>query len=456
MPKTVFGNGTEVSSAWFNAQQNLLFDGLDLDGHQPQLTDSALSNALGNLKPDWTTFKNAFSVTAGTGLSINVVGGIFTNSQDLPIAVASSGLAVSASSLSYVWISDSGVVTTGLSLPVIAFPIAAVTTSPSAITQIQDLRPRFKFGPQTRSIAVFGGRSSVDIVYSANATVDGVVNCRNFTLNAGSTITCATGFLKIVASGIVTINGAINIASPIGGGSSFNGGVVTPALLLADPGKGFGGGSGHNGLGGKSYPIDASIFGSGGASGLVYAPATSTSFGNATFTSSRGGSGGGSIIIEASGSILVAGSIVCNGDSAIAGTIISNTNSEVYLTGGGGGSGGSITLRSLTSSIVTAAGFLSARGGNGADARISNNIYLAVAGGGGGGGRVLIASPATNITGATITLTGGVAGSNAGTAGFGLAGSPGGGFGGIGGGSMGGVPASGTIGQLTLQSFITV
>jgi hypothetical protein len=282
-----------------------------------------------------------------------------------------------------------------------------------------------------------------------------VINCRNFTLNAGVTLTVTTGFLKIVASGTVTINGIINVTPPIGGGSFFSGGMSAPALFPADSGKGFGGGSGHNGAGGKTYPFEASPFGSGGASGIVSATVTTAAFGSATFTSSRGGSGGGAFIVEAAGTISVAGSINCNGENAVAGTITSVSNAEAYLTGGGGGSGGSIALRSLTATIVTAAGFLSVRGGNGADARISNVAFLSTGGGGGGGGRVFLASPATNTTGATITLTAGTAGANAGSGG-GLSGSPGGGYGGAGGGSGGGVGAAGTIGQLTLQSFITV
>lgn len=449
MPKTVFGNGTEVSPAWFNAQQNLIFDGLDLDGHQPQLTDSALSDVAGNLKPDWTTFKNAFSVTAGTGLAINIVGGIFTNSQDLPIAVASSGLAVSASSLSYVWISDSGVVTIGSSLPVIAFPIAAVTTSPSAVTQIQDLRPRFKFGPQTRSVAVFGGRSNVDVVYSSNANVDGVINCRNFTLNAGVTLTSPSGFLKVVASGTVTINGIINVAAPIAGGTSFTGEIFGPVQLPADSGKGFGGGAGHNGPGGRSYPYEASPFGSGGASGLVVTTLTGQV---QQLTSSRGGNGGGVFYVEAGGDVNVAGSINCNGESAIVGSIVSLISGNVWITGGGGGSGGSIALRSLSRVVVTASGSLSVRGGNGANGVLSQGTARSGGGGGGAGGRIFIASPNTNITGATLLMSAGIAGTAGGTSPTGVNASPGGGFGGTGGVSDG----AGTIGQLTLQSFITV
>ena len=451
MPKTVFGNGTAVAPAWFNAQQTLLFDGLDLDGHQPLLTDSALSNVSGNIKADWALFKNAFSVTAGTGLAINIVGGIFTNSSNLPITVASAGISVAAASSVYVWIDDVGAIVSGSSLPVICFPIALVVTSPSAVTLITDLRPRFNVRPQTLSIAVFGGRSATDVVYASNTSVDGVINCRNFTLNAGVTLTVATGFLKIVASGTVTLNGIINVTAPIGGGSSFSGGVIAPTTFASDAGKGFGGGSGHNGPGGKTYPFEANPFGSGGASGLVSAPPTTSVFGNASFTSSRGGNGGGACIVESAGVISVAGSINCNGDAAVVGAVNSVSNAEAYVTGGGGGSGGSVALRSLTSTIVTAAGVLSVRGGNGADARISNTAYLSVGGGGGGGGRVFLASPATNTTGATITLTAGIAGSSAGS-GSGVAGSPGGGFGGAGGGSS----AAGTIGQITYQAFITV
>ena len=294
------------------------------------------------------------------------------------------------------------------------------------------------------------------MVYASNTSVDGVINCRNFTLNAGATLTVATGFLKIVASGTVTINGIINVTAPIGGGAAFTGGLSAPALLPSDSGKGFGGGAGTNGAGGRIYPYEASNFGSGGASGLFVVNPTSGVAGSALVTSSRGGNGGGSLIVEAAGIISVAGAINCNGDNATIGAVGTVVAANVWVTGGGGGSGGSIALRSLTQTIVTSAGILSVRGGNGANGLLTDTSSLSSGGGGGGGGRVFLASPATNTTGATITLTAGTVGSNTGSAASGINGSPGGGYGGAGGGAVGAVMASGSIGQLTLQSFITV
>jgi hypothetical protein len=446
--KTTFAPGTKVTSAWLNAIQATAFDDQDLDGHLPRITDEMLSNAAGDLKTVWANFNTQFLVKAATGLSVTINGGTFTNSQDLAVTLSPSGITVPASATTYVWVTDAGTFASGSSLPVIALPIAAVTTSPSAVLSISDLRPRFKVGPQTRSIAVFGGRSTTDLVYSSSMNVDGVINCRNLTINAGVTLTVPSGYLKIVASGTVTIAGTVNVTAPIQGGYFTNGEIFGPVQIPAESGKGFGGGAGHNGPGGQTYPYEASIFGSGGASGLV----TTTLTGQVSLVSSRGGAGGGAFVVEAAGDITVSGAINCNGGNAAFGGVVTLSSGHVWITGGGGGSGGSIALRSLSRTIVTAAGSLSVRGGNGAYAVQTAANSLAVGGGGGGGGRVFLASPATNITGATITLTAGTGGANAGTGSSGVSGSPGGGYGGAGGGPGG----AGSIGQLTLQSFITV
>jgi hypothetical protein len=447
--KTTFAPGTKVTSAWLNAIQSTSFDDQDLDGHLPRITDEMLSNAAGDLKTVWANFNTQFLVKAATGLSVTINGGTFTNSQDLAVTLSPSGITVPASATTYIWVTDAGAFASGSSLPVIALPIAAVTTSPSAILSILDLRPRFKVSPQSRSIAVWGGRSTNDLVYSSSMNVEGVINCRNLTINAGVTLNVPTGYLKIVASGTVTIAGTVNVVAPIQGGFFYGGEIFGPVQIPAESGKGFGGGAGHNGPGGQTYPYEASIFGSGGASGLV----ATTLTGQVSLVSSRGGAGGGAFAVEAAGDITVSGAINCNGGNAAFGGVVTLTSGHVWITGGGGGSGGSIALRSLSRTIVTAAGSLSVRGGNGANAVLTAANSLAVGGGGGGGGRVFLASPATNITGATITLTAGTGGANAGTASSGVNGSPGGGYGGGGGGSTGG---AGSIGQLTLQSFITV
>lgn len=455
MPKTVFGNGTAVSPAWFNAQQNLLFDGLELDGHQPLITDSALSGVAGNIKADWALFKNAFSVTAGTGLAVNIVGGIFSNSLDQPVTVASAGISVAASSSVYVWISDSGVITSGSLLPAISFPIALVVTSPSAVTLITDLRPRFRFGPQTRLISVFGGRSITDVIYSSNTTVNGLIECRNFTVNAGVTLTVSTGFLKIIASGTVTINGTIDITAPILGGAATS--RVTecvPLFIGINPGDGLGAGTNtlSGSVGGKIYPLEASIFGSGGASGMgVIIGATSTA---PTYTTSRGGRGGGAFIVNAIGAVTVAGSINCQGTNAVDSVATSfPSNVGGSFGGGGGGSGGCIAIQSATATTISPSGVLKVQGGNGVNGWVSNSaLYSAIGGGGGGGGRVFLASPSTTITGATIGLAGGSSGTSTPIVASTMYGVTGGGFGGAGGTSL--VAAS--IGQLTLQSFIMV
>lgn len=141
---------------------------------------------------------------------------------------------------------------------------------------------------------------------------------------------------------------------------------------------------GGGGAGGSAGP-------DGGTSGGVEASPPYGTGGNAF---SRGGAGGGIVIL---GAVTRAGSLTINARGADA-PYSPGTTAAIQV-GGGGGAGGSIVLYGAGGSIA-----VNAQGGNGADAQ--RTVHRAHGGGGGGG--AVFASAA--LSGVTTALTGGLAG----------------------------------------------
>jgi hypothetical protein len=149
-----------------------------------------------------------------------------------------------------------------------------------------------------------------------------------------------------------------------------------------------GGGGGNGGCGGMS--ISNLAVGGGGAFQPYYESTEAGSGGGGELPYSTGGSGGGVIELNVSGTLAVNGTLSANGGNGTG-------------TGGGGGAGGSLDLITHT---LTGSGEISANGGNGA-----NNI-----GGGGGGGMIVInleQTPTNSFTG-NISAYGGLGATNGG------------------------------------------
>jgi hypothetical protein len=163
---------------------------------------------------------------------------------------------------------------------------------------------------------------------------DGRIDCNNFTIQAGVTLTIPNGFLWIEAAGDVTIPGTINITAPIAGGGAFSGGALVQYYAI-ESGRGLGGG-GYSGGAAAPYPHYASPFGSGGASGFG---SVSGSQPVGTIFQSRGGNGGGVVVIRAAGRIIITGAINCDGAAGTAGSASGSPPGVVVLTGGGGAVG---------------------------------------------------------------------------------------------------------------------
>jgi hypothetical protein len=456
MAKTTFVNGTPVNPDFLNSINNPVFDGLDFDGHFAKIKNDDLSEVAGQIKPEWTTFRDTLKVTAYTGLTCSHQGGSVILADSTIATISPANLSVSNNATNYVYVNESGTVAVGSLLPVRCTPLAKVVTSAGSISSVVDLRLRFQIQPRVNTIPSFGsGGYEGDLTISSNSSLSGTKYVRNFVLNAGITLT-VSGFLHIIASGTVTINGTINVTPIVPGGRGFGGSPPATSLILADSGLGNGGGGGHNSSPAPIYSYSfsgAANTGSGGAAGLGI---ITNSLGSSQFITSKGGAGGGVFIADAAGGISVTGAINCNGgNAAIASVIVAESGAVIVLPGGGGGSGGLIWLKSLVSIAVSAAAVLSVKGGNGANGVRQNFSSGSGGGAGGGGGYVVLQSLNTNTTGATITLTGGTGGTASGTP-PGVSASLGGTFGGQCGTATDGNGGSGSIGQLILQSFLPI
>jgi hypothetical protein len=451
MVKTTFAAGQKVTAAWRNAMQSIAFDDLDIDGHYPRLLDDALSLAPGNIRADFRLFADALKVTYSSGLTVNIAAGVVTLPNGLAATVAATSKTLPASQVSFLWVDTAGAVQFGADLPVRSVPIARfeATASGMAVNGLTDLRSRFTVGPQSRAIRVYGGQATTDITIASNTTLGGRIYCRNFTVNAGVTVSVPSGYLEIIASGTVSIAGTVNVSPPVAGGFGFSGGAQA-GYYFAESGRGLGGGGGHNTGALPSYNWAAGVFGSGGASGF----GSVVSGASGQIALSKGGSGGGAFIVDAALAVNVSGAINCAGTAGTIGTITGGTGT-IVLPGGGGGSGGLIRMGSLTSVTATAAAQLNVQGGAGSPGfSIGYTSNSSFGGGGGAGGWLVCQAPTVNLTGATVLLTGGAAGANFGT-GAGIAGSVGASFGGVG-GVGGSAPTAGGIGQQVVESFTPV
>ncbi|MBW4670424.1 MAG: hypothetical protein KME60_24165 [Cyanomargarita calcarea GSE-NOS-MK-12-04C] len=456
MTKTTFVNGTPVNPDFLNSINNPVFDGLDFDGHFAKITNSDLSDTAGQIKPEWTTFRDTLKVQAATGLTVGYQGGSVILADSAIATISPANLSVTNNATNYVYVSEVGTVAVGSLLPVRCTPLAKVITSAGSISSVVDLRPRFQIQPRANTVASFGsGGYEGDLTISSNQSLSGTKYVRNFTLNTGVNLT-VSGFLHIIASGTVTIDGSINVAPIVPGGRGFAGSPPATSLILADSGLGPGGGGGHNSSPAPVYSYSfsgAANTGSGGAAGLGI---ITNSLGSSQFITSKGGAGGGVFIVDAALGIAVTGAINCNSGNAVIGSVlVAESEASIVLPGAGGGSGGLIWLKSLVSITVTAAAVLSAKGGNGANGVRQNFSSGSGGGAGGGGGYVVLQSPNTNTTGATINLTGGTGGTASGTP-PGVSASLGGTFGGQSGTATDSNGGNGGSGQLILQSFLPI
>jgi hypothetical protein len=447
-PNVPFIDGTEWSKELaYEAFYHPLFDGqTQFLGHRDKLEDVELSDAPGQIKDRFAILDGGLRVTAASALNVAVSAGVAIDANGNAVTIGSQQVLCANNATGFIFLTASGTVAYSTSPPVVRKLLARVVTVGGVVSTVTDLRsPGFpNIAPIASSVKTFGGSSTTDIVCTNGQVFnEGMVNCRNFTVPSGVTITIDK-FCKLFASGNVLIQGTVNVDPASYGGqpaSVFASSVtqVSSGVFSGTPGAGLGGGS-------DRYSYLAQPVGSGGQGARTLGSYN---------TAGLGGRGGGGFWVEAAGSITVttAGSIIADGTQGIS----SGPQSMALAsgaTGGGGGSGGLIYLASLVSVTVQSFGSISVKGGNGGNSALASNHTLTnwrmQGGGGGGGGWFVVASPSINLTGAAISLAAGSNGAHGIQAGYtfdtnrDIPGALGGGFGG----------ASGLPGRQLLLNFV--
>ncbi len=211
------------------------------------------------------------------------------------------------------------------------------------VTQLTAIDMRVASGGLVSCAGPFAGTAMPSRVWIA---------CSNLTVDFGG---------RIDVSGLGYQAGSNNVAEGVGSG---------PGGGKADIGASFirGGGGGHGGRGGQGM-YQSSLFSFGGIpNGAAEYPTNAGSGGaSASVAGEAGGPGGGAVLIDATGAVVVDGAIRANGQSYRSGTR------------SGGGAGGSILVRCATvagSGVLQASGGVAPGTGDG--------------GGGGGGGRIAL------------------------------------------------------------------
>jgi hypothetical protein len=278
-----------------------------------------------------------------------------------------------------------------------------------------------------------------DLIPTNGSTLPSAGTYENIIINAGVTVFVpATCYLTARTS--IQINGTVDADSAVNTGG--------PQVPL-DPNQ-FAGGTLGQGLGtyGNTYGFATSFVSSGGGTGAI-------TTGTSTFaTSARGGSAGGTVILNCRGAITVGSTGIIRAKGGNVGATFATPPYNFAAAGGGGGAGGLIILQSETSLTLAAGSQLNVSGGNGGNGESLGSFSQGGGGGGGGGGYIVLNSPLTNDS-STKTLTGGLGGSTSNTA-SGTPGRAGAGFGGAGGaGSTTTAPGSnGSPGLVILNAYI--
>lgn len=222
-----------------------------------------------------------------------------------------------------------------------------------------------------------------NVTVATNTTIplpaNGMLNYSSLTVNSGATLTFSKNAnntpVYILATGNVTINGSINVSASSGSGT--NGGAGGPGgysggngglpYKAGEPGRGpggggagnpnYGGGSGGFGTaGGNNTAIGGSTYGSANLLPLIGGSGGGGAGGAGALTQGgAGGGGGGAILIAASGTLTVNGSIFANGGDGSCYVWLSADGNA-----GAGGSGGAIRLLATT---ISGNGSINAVGG---------------------------------------------------------------------------------------------
>lgn len=145
MPKTNFQRGQRVPKEWFNAIQDIQFDGEDLDGHYPQLEDDSLSDSPGNLKPEFYGLRDAGKVTHVSALTVKVAALSVGNQNGTRTNIAETQVTIADNATRVIFVDSNATLQSAGSAPETGVLLARVVTSGGTVSTITDLRERVNF-----------------------------------------------------------------------------------------------------------------------------------------------------------------------------------------------------------------------------------------------------------------------------------------------------------------------
>lgn len=162
MAKTVFFDRTPVTPDWLNAVSNPVFDGQDIDGHNPQLTDTALSNAAGQIKDRVNKLYDSLKLEHTSGLGVQWKAGKVRSATGAILDIDAGTAIVPDNATTHFWVNPGAMaVSSGASFPSGSLRVATVVSASGAIQSITDLRaPAFYLPSQETRFGDFSGATS--------------------------------------------------------------------------------------------------------------------------------------------------------------------------------------------------------------------------------------------------------------------------------------------------------
>lgn len=402
LPNVPFAEGDNWTPAlaYLALQRPTFDDQPQYLNHGARIADDELSNQAGAIKQRLSSYSDAFAVTAGTGLAINVAAGTLRLVSLETVNKTPSVIVCPDNTTSFVYFDQLGVLNTALYIPPLSCLLAKVVTASGSVFSIQDMRSLAlrNITARPQLIKLHGGNSVTDYTAVQNDKLEGLVFCRHFYVPSGVSIT-VNKYCKIFCE-TFTADGTISITPATQGGGGYYGSLGVQYLQMAS-GLGVGASNGHNRPPSDPYNFFLQPYGSGGNPGLIYSSAANTSV-----SQGDAGDGGGGIWVEASGDIKVNGIITAIGGNATNPVI--NAGSAA-MSGNSAGSGGTVVLISLSKVRAASSSSMSVKSGNGGNSISNIGGVVPTRGKAGGGGQVVIFSPVIELLG-TIDLTTGTDG----------------------------------------------
>ena len=353
--------------------------------------------------------KSGFTLTAGTGLAVNIaigkarLKGLFIHNDS-----ASSKGSLTASNTNYIYVTltrdsnseaeswDFTSNTTGVTATDSLF-IGTATTNGSSVTAVDVFDVEYEgIGTLKSRDYYYGDGSDGDVTISSNTTITGGKNYNNLTINSGVTLTGSDRLLNIKVRDVLTVNGTISMDGKGNGNTGSTGGAGVGGSVFPNWSYGndstiqglpsFGinntGGKGGNGGAGGQHSSTSGSQNINVAGGTCTVEPTLTVFGQDDRVNSLDG--------------ILSGLPLCIGGCGIGGASGGGGNTYQSTTGGSGGAGGNggeygggAILISARKVIINATGILTVKGDNGLNGTnggTGSNVGTSIASGGGGGG----------------------------------------------------------------------